>query len=132
MLTSEIQVGQTISFSVYPASYIGLDFTRVKVDAVLNAQIAGLLGFDVMGMHAAVYPTLPQNTNNDPLSYTYYQLSLQSGGKVIVADKWIMEDTLVVDSVSPMTLYWDNVSAIEKQRIINAVTANGVPPTSIS
>lgn len=132
MLTSEIKVGQTISFSIYPSSYIGLDFTRVKVDAAFSAQVAGLLGLDVMGMHAAVYPSLPTNTPNDPLQYTYYQVILQSGNKTIIAGEWIMADTLTVDSVSPLTLYWSNVSATEKQRIINAVTANGVPPTTIA
>jgi hypothetical protein len=127
----DFQINGKYSFEVYPVAVLGTAFKNVQILGTFGEKIAQSLGLDTRAMHAAVYPSLPSYTPNDPSKYLYVQLLLPNGETTIIGMAWIKADTVVTVNLGKFLIEIDNESASESQAIINALAANGKKVTSI-
>lgn len=126
MLGTLFNIGDTISFQVYPSTLLGDQFKDVVVQSVVNADTARLLGFDYISMHANVFPTLPEGQVPDnPTQYNYLVVKMQSGQTQIVGLPWIDESTITSRVTSSVYLEVPGAGTTDVSNIVNALAANG-------
>lgn len=126
-MTYNYQLGQTLSFDVYPAAVLGQSFENVTVLGLIDPGTANG-SIDIIGMHAAVYPYLLQaglNVPNDPTQYNYIKIRTQSGKVTVLGMPWINESTIVATTNQVITAVVSGVTAQDVQGIQNALIANG-------
>lgn len=116
--------GKTLSFDVYPGTVIGSTFSNVKVLAILDRDTANIW-IDTAAMHVNVYPMLPNGVPDDPSQYQYVKLQHPNGKISVVGIPWINESTIQVIEVGTLVITVDNVGVDDRERIINALNANG-------
>lgn len=126
MLGDLFNIGDTISFQVYPSVFLGTQFNDVVVQSVINAETARLLGYDYVSMHANVYPTLPEGEVPDnPTQYNYLLVKMPSGQSQLVGVPWIDESTVSSRSTTSVYLEVPGAGTSNVQAIITALSANG-------
>lgn len=118
---NELEVGDKISFEVYPGHIYGNSFNNVTISAFFDYKLANALGFDVTSAHQMVYPTLPEGVPNDPTQYNYIQLTMASGETQILGTPWIRESTISISDGKKLTLVFQGLNETRKNRIINAI-----------
>ncbi|ABY62914.1 hypothetical protein ST201phi2-1p081 [Pseudomonas phage 201phi2-1] len=126
----EIPPGTVISFEVYPSSQYGNNFQSVTLLGMFNAAIARKLGFDYIAANQSVYQTLPSGTPIDPTQYNYFQIQYPSGETEILGAPWIRAGTLTINSGKRLTVVIDNIDETVKDRVIAAILAQNVKPSS--
>lgn len=126
----EIPIGTVISFEVYPSAQYGNNFKAVTLQAVFDANIARMLGFDVISANQTVYDSLPSGTPIDPTQYSYFQILYASGETQILGVPWIRQGTLSVHNGKTLTMVFNDIDETRKDRIIAAVKAQGENPNS--
>lgn len=125
------QIDGIYSFEVYPTAIIGTNFKNVKVEGVINQSMAEALGFDTKALHAAVYPSLPSSTVNDPSKYNYLKIKTPSGQTQILGLPWINMNTVQQINLGKFIIEIDNESSSSQQKILTTLAANGYKVTSI-
>lgn len=128
----EIPIGTVISFEVYPSAQYGNNFKAVTLQAVFDANIARMLGFDVVSANQNVYQSLPPGTPVDPTQYNYFQIRFASGETQILGVPWIRAGTLSVHNGKRLTMVFDDFDETRKDRILAAVKAQGENPNSVT
>jgi hypothetical protein len=126
-----LQTSGIFSFEVYPFALYGTRFKNVKVLSDLDPKTAQSLGLDIRARHAQVYGSLPAIVPNDPTKYNYWLLELPSGEREIIGKPWVKEDTVQVVTLGKHFIEIDNSSSADRQKILNALTANGIKVTKI-
>lgn len=117
-----LEVGDKISFEVYPGHIYGNTFNNVTINAFFNYKLASALGFDVVSAHHMVYPTLPEGAvPNDPTQYNYIQIVNGSGETQILGTPWIKESSIKISNGKKLTLVFQDLNETRMQRIISAV-----------
>ncbi|WP_257292017.1 phage DNA polymerase-associated SH3 family protein [Endozoicomonas sp. ONNA1] len=119
-----ISLGDTVSFTLYPAGIIGTVYDHCRINALLDAQTARQF-IDIDALHANVYPTLPEGTINDPSGYLYLKVKLPSGIDSVVGMNWIDQGTLIRHESMTATFTVDNVDTTDIEKIKLALSANG-------
>lgn len=128
----DIHPGTRFSFEVHPTSIIGNNFNGVKMVAIYGAEKARREGVDIESLHANIYPTLPAGlTEDDPYSYSYFEIQQPNGDYKVIGVPWIKSETLVVSSTSRVTMVFDDVTPIDVERMIESLSAIGKSPTSV-
>lgn len=126
MVGELFNIGDTVSFEVYPSIFLGTQFKDVVVESVINAETARLLGFDYVSMHANIYPTLPEGQVPDnPTQYNYLLVKMQSGQNQLVGLPWIIESTVSTRSTTAVFIEVENVGTLDVPAIVVALSANG-------
>jgi len=123
-MSYSFQTGLTYSFTVYPSYILGTDFKNVVVLGVVNYEIASKYA-DIYALHAQVYPTLPEDTPNNPESYDYLLIKTTTGNKTVVGLPWIKEETIAVVDSKTIQVLISQVSANDITAIRNALVQNG-------
>ncbi|QVD49125.1 hypothetical protein LUCX_55 [Xanthomonas phage vB_XciM_LucasX] len=123
---SDIKLETTVSFDLYPASYLGTSVKNAKVVALVNAATAIRLGFDPVALHAAVYPTLPPGTPNRYDGYQYLILRTTAGQEILIGVPWIKESTWVEEVINNVTFYCENLTPDQRARAVQALSAIGI------
>lgn len=96
-------------FLVYANSILGASFQNARLVSILDYQTA--LKFDnVVLMHRQVFPYLPEGTLEDLTRYSYYLFKVGEKS-VLLADAWIVSQSLALSTGSSHTLTLLNVSA---------------------
>jgi hypothetical protein len=132
-MTYNYQLGQVLSFDVYPAQVLGNNFENVTILGLLDPQSANQI-IDIVGSHAAVYPYLPSANNvpNDPTQYNYIKIRTQSGQISALGMPWVNESTISATTNQVITALVQGVTASDVQNVINALTTNGYPNISVT
>jgi hypothetical protein len=132
---SSLQPGQYVSFDVYPETILGNTYKRVRVAGILDAETAGITT-DIVARHAQVYPSLPEGSApDDPFGYNYLRIvhSAENGERSeVIGIPWIRPESVTTTESQTLTLFFAEVTAADINRILNAVRANGYPPTKIN
>lgn len=128
----EIPIGSVISFEVYPSAQFGSNFQAVTLAAVFDANIARVLGFDVIANNQSVYQSLPTGTPVDPMQYSYFQIKYPSGQTEILGVPWIREGSIRMHNGKRLTVVLDDLDETRKNRVIAAIKAQGENPTSVT
>lgn len=115
-------IGKSFNFQVYPSALIGANFTRVKLEAILNA--GSVEEFEPAVKHRQVYPTLPEGISNDYRSYLYGKFTMENGKVAVLGLPWIKEETVKVNTNTTVTVVLQNVGPADIPRLSNALRAN--------
>lgn len=126
MIGTIFNLGDMIEFDVYPTALYGFSFKNRKVVAVIDYQTAVLYGLDVEAAHAAVFPTLPENSApNDHRKYNYLLLETQSGDREVIGIPWIRVDTVTRVTSQMITVRIQASAAATLENVRAAMVANG-------
>lgn len=132
MQYSDLEVGQRVSFELYPSHIYGSTFNNVTITAFLDHGLANALGFDVIAAHQMVYPSLPEGSINDPTQYNYVRIQNTNGEYQIIGIPWIRESTINISNGKVLTLIFQDINETRKDRIIAAVKAINETPDGIN
>jgi hypothetical protein len=130
-MTYAYQLGQILSFDVYPSAVLGDNFQNVTVLSLLDPQSANQI-IDIVGMHANVYSSLPAGTPNDPTQYNYVKIRTASGQISALGMPWINESTITSTTNQTITAIVSGVTASDVQGVQNALIANGYTNISVT
>ena len=126
MIGTLFNLGDTIEFEVYPTALFGYSFKNRKVVAVIDHRTAVLYGLDVEATHAAVFPTLPENsTPDDHRKYNYLLLETQAGDREVIGIPWIREETVARVTSQVITVMIQASAAATLENVRAAMVANG-------
>lgn len=105
-----LTVGVHYDFSVHANSTLGVNYKNVRLVSIFDYQTA-LRFSNVPLLHRQIYPYLPTGTASDATKYTYYLFRTSSGKEVVVADVWIVDETVIQHSGVDQTLVLHSVSS---------------------
>ncbi len=121
---SQLTIGSTVSFDVYPAAIIGSSFDDVKVLAILDMDTASFW-IDPLALHINVKPSLPDGVPDDPQDYQYLKLKHPNGNVEVIGVPWIREDTISHSQAGTLVITVDDVGPEDRDTIVRALSANG-------
>lgn len=127
---SKMNLGDTVSFDVYPSSILGTKFSNCKVLAFLDMDSA-TQWIDPVAMHVNVYPTLPKGTPNKASGYNYVKVKLANGTVTCVGDPWIKAETIKVITSSKIQIIVEDTGPDDVQRLANILQQNGYSNISV-
>lgn len=132
MLGTLFNLGDTISFQVYPSLVLGNNFKNLKVESVVSAEVAISQGFDVYALHANVFSTLPVNTPNAANRYSYLLLRNVNNEMVCVGMPWINQSTIVASQTTNLEIMVLGAGADKIQLVREALVAQGLTVGTIT
>ena len=104
-----VTINNHYDFLVYANSVLGTSYQNARLVSILDYKTA--LKFEnIVLMHRQVFPYLPDGTLEDLTRYTYY-LFMVGDKSVLLADVWIVPQSLVLSTGSSHTLTLLNVSS---------------------
>lgn len=112
------------SFSVYANSVIGSSFNSVKLVSIMDYYTA-IKFSNIELTQKQISPYLPQGTLTDNKKYTYY-VFLDKDKTIVVADTWIIPNSLVLSDSSIYTLTLNNVSTTKLNIIKDQLRLLGI------
>lgn len=126
-MTFNYQLGSMYSFSTFDPTYLGNDYTNVKLLAIMDADTANRNGLDIYSSHAIVYPSIPDPVKppNDPTQYNYIQIATQAGDRVILGMAWIDETTITSAVTTSATAVIGNVTVTDLPKIKQILAMGG-------
>ncbi len=127
---SQLTIGSTVSFDVYPAAIIGSSFDDVKVLAILDMDTASFW-IDPLALHINVKPSLPDGVPDDPQDYQYLKLKHPNGNVEVIGVPWIREDTISHSQAGTLVITVDDVGPEDRDTIVRALSANGYRAASV-
>jgi hypothetical protein len=130
-MTYNYQLGQVLSFDVYPAVVLGNNFENATVLGLLDPGSANQV-IDIVSNHAAVYPYLPAGVPNDPTQYNYVKIRTQSGKITALGMPWINESTITATTNQVITAVIQGVTTSDIQGVQNALISNGYNNFAVS
>lgn len=124
-ITSD-DIGKFVSFTVYPAGYLGSNFTNVKILGIISPATARIFA-DIDAQHANIYPSLPVGFNQPGKqnTYNYVHVRLQDGQETVLGLPWINMSTYVVLQNLKYVVTLNNVQSGDVSRLRNALLRNG-------
>lgn len=126
MLGTHFNIGDYISFSVYPAVFLGNNFKHLKVESVVNAEVAVAMGFDIHAQHANVFPTLPPGSPNSPTKYSFLFLQTVSNERICIGMPWINVSTITKVSTTNLSITVTGAGADKIELVRDALIAQGL------
>jgi hypothetical protein len=132
---ANVEAGARISFEVIPDAYLSNNFTNVVLEMVATPRIAQALGLDIAVAHRNVYPSLIAagvSVPNDPTQYNYVRVTFDGGESVILGVPWIRDGSLVIAAGKKLSLVFDDLDDLRRQRILLAVAAVNEKPSSVT
>jgi hypothetical protein len=125
MLGVKFNLGDTVSFDMYPTPITGGSHKFAKVLSVLDAQTLSALGEDPVAMHDQVYPYLPSGTPDSAWQYSYLKLQLANQTIVYVGLTWIKEDSVQVTAMTDILVRIRRVQPSDVAKVALALSSNG-------
>lgn len=66
-ILGKMDIGDTVSFDLHVSSVLPQDYSLVKIEGVIPANLCDKFGTDVYALHAQVYRLVPEGTmDNNP------------------------------------------------------------------
>ena len=120
----DLKIGRYYNFSLYTNSVLGSTFHSLKLIGILDYNNALKFG-NVVLLHKEISPYLPIFSNLDYTKYTYY-LFEGKDKKYIIADAWIIPDSVEEVDVVTYTLKLSNVNNTQLEVIKNQLRILGI------
>lgn len=124
-----LSVKNHYSFSTRAPGILGETYKNLKLVSIMTYELANTQ-INVQAYHANIYPALPNGTQDNPESYTYFLFKTEDNTSVVMADVWIDEQTLVEQGSQSMIVEIPNVNNTEIYRITQVLQTMGVVFTS--
>lgn len=125
---NEINIGQRFSFEVYAPGRLGNNFKDVRLEGSMSAQMAANYGVDIYALHQNVYNSLPANTPNDPLQYSWVRIQMPNGDYQCLGVPYIRQESIQVSTGGSVILTFQNKTDADVQRILMSLSAIGQSP----
>lgn len=124
----KFNLGEVISFQVYPASLYGNKWQRMLVTDVISARTTAALNFDAAAEHAKVLADASVPTGQVPQSYDAYQYLVVAPpadpkNYRIIGLPWIIADTVVVETTRDAYAYLPNLSDAKLEEVRKAISS---------
>lgn len=126
-----LDIGKTISFSVYAPAVLGTNFNKVTLLGILDYESAQSF-LNVATKAIEVYPSLPANTIKDHTKYRYLKVKMADGKSTCIALEWIKESTYTVHTGLSLNVTIPNATSIDADRVRAILSANGYNDVTIS
>lgn len=130
-MTTPLELRKVYNFNVYPAVFLGSDFSGSTVLSFLSPTDA-LKEIDIYALHAKYYAYLPSGTPNDPTGYDYVRILLPSGNKIILGIPWIDSNSIQLIMSQTVTVSLTGIIPGDVAKIKSLLAANGIKYNSIS
>jgi hypothetical protein len=123
-MPTPLELNKVYTFNTLASSILGSQIKSAKLLAILDYSTAVKFA-NIDLLFRQIYPALPANTPNNPLSCVYYLFDSQSGEKIVLADQWI--DMLSVDVVEHINIQvnFTGASVADISRIRDALNSLG-------
>ena len=105
-------IGKYYNFSVYANTVIGMNITSARLVSIMDYTTALKFG-NIVLTHAQVLPYLPSGSLTDQTKYTYYLFTLKDGNNIIVADTWIIPNSVIPVTTTTNTLILYDVNPLQ-------------------
>jgi hypothetical protein len=128
---SDIVLGTTVTFDLYPFALFGTTIKNAKVLSLLDGQTAQQLGYDPRSLHVQVYPTLPPGTPDGFDKYFYLQVLLPSGQRAVYGLPWIKSETYKTEVMRDIMIRLNGVTPDKENQIRRALANIDQPITSL-
>ncbi len=133
MEISNLEVGQSISFDILPATaaVLGSSFKNVTFEGEISPRMA-VKERDIVALHIAIYPTLPQGTPNNAYQYNYIGITHPSGQFEIIPVPAIRKDSIEAKGMMKITMVFNNRSQTDLTHITQVLSGIGQVPDSVT
>ncbi|WP_144106665.1 phage DNA polymerase-associated SH3 family protein [Paraburkholderia sp. BCC1886] len=125
------QIGQVLSFSLYPTAVLGNSLDNVTVLGTLDQDSANAI-IDTVGMYLKVAPYLPSPVPTGADQYNYIKVKTSQGVITALGMPWINESTIVATTNQTITATISGVTASDVTGVQNALISNGYTNISVS
>ncbi len=106
-----LTVNTYYNFSVHANTVLGSNHKNARLLSVMDYKTA-LRFSNVVVLHKQIYPYLPSGTPSDQTKYVYYCFDV-NGKPVVLADVWIIQDSLEQASNRSVTVTLHNATTAE-------------------
>ena len=119
-----LSINNYYNFAVYANTVIGTSFNSAKLISIMDYYTA-IKFSNIELTQKQVSPYLPPGTLTDNKKYTYY-LFTTNNSTVVVADAWIIPNSVVQSESNTYTLTLNNVSSIQLNIIRDQLRLLGI------
>lgn len=125
-ILGKMDIGDTVSFDLHVSSVLPQDYSLVKIEGVIPANLCDKFGTDVYALHAQIYRLVPEGTmDNNPESYSYLLVKTQDKEYRVIGLPWINADTIKVYKQNKVTFGIINCAEEDIALIRNAIARRG-------
>ena len=126
------ELNKVYSFNTLSPVFLGNRVDRAKARIIgFSANMAPKFA-SIDHMWRSIYPTLPIGTVNDVERAIWYVLEGQNGSEIVLCDKWIDQDSIVLIDHVQITVSFPTASMGDADIIRNALNAAGLKDYAIS
>lgn len=125
---NKFNVGEVISFQLYPSDLYGSNWNRVVVTDVISAKTCALFNFDAAVEHAKVLSDKNVPVGQIPQSYDSYQYvvvtpAADPTNSRVIGLPWIIADTIAVEDSRDAYGYFPNLSDAKLSELRKAISS---------
>ena len=121
---SNLNLNNFYSFSLYPNTVLGNSFSNAKLVAILDYNNALKYG-NIELFQNQIAPYLPPGTSLNNVLYTYYLFEIDNK-KIIVADAWLMPNSILQTNGLNYVIKLNNITAQQYTTIRDQLRLLGV------
>ncbi len=112
------------SFDTYAPNILGATIRNLTLIAIVDYSIASNY-VTPNTLHVNIYPYLPKGTPNNPERYTYLLFENEHGEKIVLANTWIVENSIKESTKNIITIVIENASSGDETDIRNLLSLRG-------
>ena len=120
-----LSIGKTYSFNTASPVFLGATITQAKLKSIVDADTARKFA-PIDQTWAQIFPGLPAGTANDVENMTFYIFSALNGDLLVMAEAWIIEDSIVTVGFVTHTVTFPRAALADATKIRIALTAAGL------
>lgn len=125
-MTEVFKSGNVYTFNTLSPAFLGATIKNARVEVTgMTAKVARQFE-PIDTRHASIYPTLPPGTPNDINSYVFYLFTAENGAKLVLADKWIDPESIVLVQHVKIKVEFPMAALGDDVTIRNALNAAGL------
>jgi len=132
-ILDKMNIGDTVTFSVYPAAILGTKFNNCVILSILDYATVKLLGIDPDAMHAKIVGYLPDSQKQGSWAtaegYSWLKIKLANGSITAIGVTWINADTIVINTSNTITLVLTGATQQDMTKLAVMMSSNGYDAT---
>lgn len=127
-ILGKFNIGEVISFQLYPSDIYGSNWNRMLVTDVISARSTALFNFDAAAEHAKVLSDSNIPVGQIPQSYDAYQYLVVAPPADpesfrVIGLPWIIVDSIVVETSRDAVGYFPDMSDAKMEELRKAISS---------
>lgn len=124
----DYKIGSYYTFDTKAPSILGATIKNAKLIAILDYEMASNF-ITPATSHANIYPYLPQGTVDDYRRFVYLLFETPTVRRLVMADPWINEASVIEVNVLNMSIIIPNVTVDDSTKVRDILLLAGYNPT---